>query len=144
LPTAIPTRPVSASGLDLAAAAAFLRHYVALLNYAYATGDTAPMLAASDKGCVGCGGTADYLKATNGRNGGLAGDYSDHLVAITDLFRSSDGRVGGNVSIRSGAYTQRLGGTAGPAPKKTHTEKWQFTLSAAKGNWVMYELQVAE
>jgi hypothetical protein len=130
--------------LELAAGEAFVRHYVALLNYAYATGDTASMLAVSDKGCVGCNGTAAYLKTTNGRNGGLTGDYADHLVAVTDLFRSSSGRVGGTAEIRSGNYTERVSPSATPEQKRAHTENWQFTLSPASGNWVMYELQVAE
>jgi hypothetical protein len=140
----IPTRPAAASGLQLAAAEAFLGHYVDLLNYAYSTGDTAPVLAASDKGCVGCNGTAQYLKVTNGRNGGLAGDYADHLVAVTDLFRGTGGHVGGTVAIRSGNYTERVSPSAAPTQKKAHSESWQFTLAPANGNWVMFELQVAE
>lgn len=144
VPTEVPARPAAATGLELGAAESFLGHYVALLNYAYATGDTAPMLAASDKGCVGCSGTAQYLKVTNGRNGGLTGDYADHLAAVTDLFRGTGGKVGGTVSIRSGNYVERVGPTAAPTQKKAHTESWTFTLAPASGNWVMYELQVAE
>jgi len=142
LPTGAPTRPATANGLGLSAAESFVGHYVALLNYAYANGDTKPMLAASDKGCVGCKGTADYLNTTNGRNGGLTGDYADHLVAVKDLFRGSSGRVGGSLTVRSGNYTERVSPTAAPAQKKAHTETWQFTLSPTGGNWVMYEIQV--
>jgi hypothetical protein len=139
-----PERPAQAEGLTLSAAEAFLDHYVALLNFTYSTGDTQAVLAVSDKGCVGCKGTADYLKKTNGKNGGLAGDYADHLVNVKEIFRGSSGRVGGSAIVRSGNYTERSTPTAAPAQKKAHTETWQFTLSPNGNNWVMYEIQVAE
>jgi hypothetical protein len=128
----------------LSAAEEFLKHYVSLLNFAYATGDVAPLIAASDKGCVGCKGTAEYLLKTNGKNGGLSGDYADHLVAVKELFRGDSGRVGGSVTVRSGNYTERLTPTAKPVQKKARTEDWQFTLAPIGGDWVMYEIQVDE
>jgi hypothetical protein len=126
----------------MAAAEAFLSHYVGLLNFTYATGDTQALLAASDKGCVGCAGTADYLKKTNGKNGGLSGDYSDHLIEVKELFKGSSGRVGGSVTVRSGNYVERATPTSTPVQKRAHTETWQFTLAPSGANWVMYEIQV--
>ncbi len=143
-PTAAPTRPAAADGLSIAAGDAFLGHYLALLNYAYATGDTGPMLAASEKGCAGCKGTADYLTKVNGRNGGLSGDYADHLVEVKEIFKGTSGRLGGYLAVRSGNYTERLTPSASPTQKKAHTETWRFTLSAAGKSWVMYEIQVEQ
>ncbi|MEV8378601.1 DUF6318 family protein [Kribbella sp. NPDC056861] len=141
-PTAPPGRPSTADGLGLSAAEDFLKHYIDLLNFTYATGDTHPLLAASDKGCVGCQGTADYLLKTNARNGGLSGDYTDHLIDVKELFRGDSGRLGGSMTVRSGNYIERPTPSASPVPKQAHTETWQFTLAPAKGNWVMYEIQV--
>ncbi|TWD81521.1 hypothetical protein FB561_2637 [Kribbella amoyensis] len=139
-----PSRPGAAVGLAMPAAEAFVGYYVQLLNHAYATGDVDPLLAASDEGCLGCAGTADYLKTTNGSNGGLSGDYVDHLVAVDGLFTGSSGRVGGTVRIRTGDYTERTAPTAAPVRRRSSTQTWRFTLSAANGNWVMYEVEVEE
>ncbi|GAB2567721.1 DUF6318 family protein [Kribbella endophytica] len=136
-----PERPAPAEGLSLSAAEAFLGHYLALLNFAYATGDTTPLLAASDKGCVGCKGTADYLTKVNGRNGGLAGDYADRLVEVKEIFKGASGRIGGSLAVQSGNYVERSSPSASPVQKNAHTETWQFTLSAAGNAWVMYEIE---
>jgi hypothetical protein len=140
-PSTPPARPPAAEGLSLSAAEAFLGHYLALLNFAYTTGDTAPLLSASDKGCVGCKGTADYLAKVNGRNGGLSGDYADRLVDVKEIFKGASGRVGGSLTVQSGSYTERSTPSASPVQKKAHTETWQFTLSAAGKAWVMYEIE---
>lgn len=115
---------------------------MSLLNFTYTTGDVDPLLAASDKGCVGCKGTADYLLKTNARNGGLSGDYTDHLIAVKELFRGDSGRLGGSMTVRSGNYTERQTSSASPVQKPAHTETWQFTLAPVGGDWVMYEIQV--
>jgi uncharacterized protein DUF6318 len=143
-PSGPPDRPEAAKGLALSAAEAFVTHYVDLLNFAYATGDIQPLLSVSDRGCVGCNGTADYLRKTNGKNGGLTGDYKDRVMAVKELFRGASGRVGGSVVVRSGTYTERTAPTASPRQKPAHTETWQFTLSPVGGSWVMYEIQVEE
>jgi hypothetical protein len=59
LPTAPPGRPKAAAGGSLAAGKAFIGYYVNLLNYSYGTGDSSPLLTASDQGCVGCKAVAD-------------------------------------------------------------------------------------
>ncbi|WP_337926033.1 DUF6318 family protein [Kribbella italica] len=139
--SAPPDRPATAEGLSLSAAEAFLGHYLALLNFAYTTGDTSPLLAASDKGCVGCKGTADYLAKVNGKNGGLSGDYADRLVEVKEIFKGASGRIGGSLAVQSGNYVERSSPSASPVQKKAHTETWQFTLSAAGNAWVMYEIE---
>ncbi|HZX04888.1 DUF6318 family protein, partial [Kribbella sp.] len=121
LPTAPPIRPSAAAGATLAAGEAFIGHYVALLNYSYGTGDASPLMAASDKGCIGCKAVADYVKKINVRNGTLAGDYNDRLIDVKEIFRGSSGRLGGSAILKSGTYTERRtpGGT--PVPQRGGT-----------------------
>lgn len=143
-PTAPPTRPQSAMGPSLAAGEAFIGHYVALLNYAYTTGDTGPMLAASDKGCIGCKGVADYTKKYNASSGTLAGDYNDRLIDVKEIYRGKSGRLGGSATLKTGSYTERDSPSASPVPQGNLTGTMEFTLSPSGGNWVMYEMEIKE
>lgn len=72
-PTSTPERPKVADELTLSAAEAFVRHYIDLLNYASATGDSVPLLSASDGGCRQCRVYAKYVENVNGVNGRLTG-----------------------------------------------------------------------
>lgn len=141
-PAVPPTRPATAAGATLAAGEAFLGYYVALLNYSYATGDPAPFLAESDKGCVGCSGLADYVRKINAKNGTLEGDYTDHLVDVKEIYRGESGRLGGSASIKTGAYSERPSPGALPVPQESSTGSMEFTLSPSGGNWVMFEMQI--
>ena len=142
LPTVVPGRPAKAVGLSLAAGAAFIGYYIELLNYSYATGDTVPLLAESDKGCVGCKGIAEYTRKINVKNGSLEGDYADHLVAVKDIYRGQSGRLGGSAAIESGTYVERSSPEASPVPQESATATMKFTLSPSGGVWVMYEMEI--
>jgi hypothetical protein len=144
LPAAPPRRPSAAIGSSLAAGEAFIAHYVALLNYSYGTGDGAPLLAASDKGCIGCKAVADYVKKINVRNGTLAGDYNDRLIDVKEIFRGSSGRLGGSAILKSGSYTERKSPGGTPVPQGGTTGTMEFTLAPSGGNWIMYEMEIKE
>jgi hypothetical protein len=128
----------------LAAGEAFIAYYVDLLNYSYATGDPTPFLEASDKGCLGCQGVADYARKVNVKNGGIKGDYRDKLVAVKEIYRGESGRLGGSATIKSGTYEERLTPTASPVQQTSSAGTMEFTLSSNAGNWVMYEMQIEE
>jgi hypothetical protein len=145
VPVAEPAeRPTAATGLTLAAGESFIRYYIDLLNYSYMTGNSEYLLDASDKGCIGCKGIGDFATMSNGRNGGLSGDYKDHLVTVKEIFRGKSGRVGGSAQIRTGAYRERPSPSATPIPRSAATATMEFTLAASGGNWIMYELQIKE
>ena len=144
LPTSAPVRPVKAVGLSLAAGAAFIGYYVELLNYGYATGDTVPLLGEGDKGCEGCRGIADYSRKINVKNGGLEGDYADHLVAVKEIYQGEGGRLGGSAAVKAGTYVERSSPGASPVPQASGTGTMQFTLSPSGGNWAMYEMEIKE
>jgi hypothetical protein len=143
-PIALPTRPGNATGLTLAAAEAFVGYYVSLQNYAYTTGDPQYLLAESDQGCLGCKGISDFVKLSNGRNGGLSGDYLDHLVSVKEVVRGSAGKVGGSAELRTGAYRERPSPSASPVSRSAGSATMDFTLSPAGSNWVMYEMEINE
>ncbi|WBQ04604.1 DUF6318 family protein [Kribbella sp. CA-293567] len=143
-PTAPPERPDTATGLTLASAEAFIGYFVSLQNYAYATGDVQYLLAASDKGCLGCKGITDYLKVSNGSNGGLSGDYLDRLVEVKEIVKAGNGKVAGTAKVSTGAYTERLSPSATPVARPAASATLAFTLSPSGNNWLMYEMEINE
>lgn len=67
-PTPPPLPPLAANPDDVGAAA-FVRHWFDLANYAYATGDTAPLKSASEADCQACSdiiGTIDEQHSDGG------------------------------------------------------------------------------
>ncbi len=141
-PTGPPARPSAARGTSLAAGEAFIGFYVSLMNYSSETGDTAPMLAESDKGCIGCKGITDFARKVNARNGGLTGDYKDRLTTVKEIFRGTGGKAGGSATLKSGVYVERTLPTAAPLSHTPSTGTMEFTLLARDENWVMYEMQI--
>ena len=59
-----PVLPAEAREQTAAGAIAFARHYFAVVDYAYATGDTAPLAAVSDPACRPCAGVKDMIDTT--------------------------------------------------------------------------------
>lgn len=138
----VPERPSTATGLSLAAGELFIGHYIDLINHSYTTGDPGPLLAASDKGCIGCREIGDFVKISNARNGGLTGYYKDRLTTVKELFRGTNGRLGGSAAIRTGAFRERPTRSASPVPRPASKATLEFTLLPAGGNWVMYEMEI--
>ena len=58
-----PVMPPEADAQTAAGAMAFVRHYFAVVDYAYATGDTTPLAAVSDPECSPCSGVKDMVDA---------------------------------------------------------------------------------
>jgi hypothetical protein len=143
-PSAAPERPKAAEGATLAAAEAFIRYYSDLMNYAADTGDTSPMLSASEAGCETCQTYADFVKVSNAANGLLTGDYREHLKKVSELSRGQGGHLGGSAVVTVGAYVSRQTRSATPFQSKATTYSRQFALSPQDGNWVMFEMKQDE
>jgi hypothetical protein len=60
----VPVLPPEAAAQTAAGAIAFVRHYFAVVDYAYATSDTAPLAAVSDPACRPCAGVKDMIDTT--------------------------------------------------------------------------------
>ncbi|WP_344112215.1 DUF6318 family protein [Kribbella alba] len=141
-PSGPPVRPTTAEGLTLSAAEAFYRHYVDLMNYASQTGETAPLLAASESGCERCKEYASFVAKVNEANGGLTGDYRERVKEVSELVRGSSGRVGGSAIVTVGNYTTKATPTTKPIVSKAAEYTEQIALSPSGSNWVMYELKL--
>ncbi|MEV5964631.1 DUF6318 family protein [Kribbella sp. NPDC051952] len=144
IPSAPPTRPVEATGVTLAAAEKFVAYYVSLQNYAYATGDAQNFMAESDKGCIGCKAISDFVKFSNGSNGGLSGDYLDKLTSVSQIALGNGGKASGSAELQTGTYVEIPTPSAKPVTRPKASAVMNFTLSTQDNNWVMYELEINE
>ena len=83
-----PTMPPEARGTSRAAAEAFARHYVDLINYAMHSGDTSPMRRAAQRACSGCNVIAEAIDDVYGGSGRVVG--GDWLVRSVTSTGTSD------------------------------------------------------
>jgi hypothetical protein len=137
-----PERPEAAYGLTLAAAELFIRHYVDLMNYAAATGDTTAMRSVSAKGCVGCGKYYASVEQVNEQDGGLIGDYRERVVEVTELTRTGHEKVSAATNVTVGSYTARQSPSATPVVIKASPYTEEMVLAADGGNWQMFEMEL--
>jgi hypothetical protein len=144
MPSGPPARPANANGLTLAAAAQFVHYYNTLLNYAAETGDTAPLLGASDAGCENCKSYASFVAQANVANSLLKGDFRERITDVPELYRGDSGRVGGAAIVTVGAYVSQKSKTATPRNIPAAKYRREFALSPQAGNWVMYEMKLVK
>jgi len=69
-----PTLPAGAKGTSEAAAKALVRHYIDVLNYAAATGDTSRLAALSEPDCESCTSIRRNIDSIYGADGELRGE----------------------------------------------------------------------
>lgn len=85
-----PTLPPEAEGTSTAAAKAFVRHYVDVINYAMATGDVRLLRALSDSRCKSCVAVVSNIR-TLYRSGGFLEGEGWELTQLGVLESTRDG-----------------------------------------------------
>jgi hypothetical protein len=68
-----PTLPAEAQGTSEAAARAFVRHWIDVLNYAGPAGDHDAIREISDRSCTACTAIADFIEQVSTRGGQIDG-----------------------------------------------------------------------
>ena len=136
---AAPVLPAEAREQTAAGAIAFVRHYFAVVDYAYATGDTAPLAAISDAECRPCAGIQEMIDSTI-RDGG---SYDTLTIEVSKL-TVPDGEPLGAIEVHM-IYS------AGEAIKLNSNGKEVHRLASASdehvrvilvpfnANWRMYD-----
>lgn len=72
-PTGAPVLPEAATQNTKAGAIAFVKHYIELINYAQATGDTAALAAVDSKACKSCANARNHLDQIYAAGGHITG-----------------------------------------------------------------------
>jgi hypothetical protein len=71
---AAPTLPAEARGTSQAAAKAFVRHYIALMNHAVATGESTALSDANDPECSSCAAVIERVDSVYRAGGSIRSD----------------------------------------------------------------------
>jgi hypothetical protein len=136
---AAPTLPADAQGISEAAAKAFVRHWIDVLNYAGQSGDHHAIREVSGSSCTACAAIADFIEQINANGGQIDGDgWAVRDVKVVDLAPGKSATIDVltwvNVQhVRSSAESevQRF-----PGGRRLKT----FWLASRDSNWVVTRL----
>ena len=134
-----PVLPAEAREQTAAGAIAFVRHYFAVVDYAYATGDTAPLAAVSDPYCLPCAAIKNMIDTTF-----ADGDsYNRSVFQLTDL-SVPDGEPLGAIEVHvrysaSGAIRLDPKGKEISKLEPAISELLRVVLVPVESGWQMYD-----
>ena len=139
-PTATPpTLPAAAKGTSEASAKAFVRHWVATLNYAGETGDTTTLRLASDKDCTSCQGVISKIDDVYSADGYFKGDgWSIATMKYQPLQPPKRPVLTVGVNIASQTVVERAG--AEPTGFDGGKRSMTFRLAFSDRDWRVMQL----
>jgi hypothetical protein len=130
-----PAMPAEATGTSRAAAKAFVRHYIDMVNYAMATGDTGPLVQSSAEDCESCSAVAENISSLY-RSGGRLEGKGWRVADLMILQKSSqdDAVVQVGVSVRP---QKRFSGEPDATPErfKGGRQAMTFFLTRVSSGW---------
>ena len=132
-PTATPPPlPEAATQETPEGAAAFVDHYLAVLNYAAHTGDTEPLESLSEQDCSGCRDYAEHFAERAEAGGSLeGGDFRAGQITVKPY--GSDTSLVTELKISSGTVVETEGSPATSFGESTETVTFVATYS--EGKW---------
>ena len=139
-PTAtVPSMPAEATQKTVGGAAAFVKHYVDVLNYASNTGDVKELQKLSDPKCEGCNTYIDLFKRTYE----AGGYYKDAEWSLSDLeatHQDSTLVVFAAAHVPGGRF--KTSSSAAEKRGKTEDPDLAFEPSLTNGNWSLRSLSL--
>jgi len=110
-----PTLPAEAKGKSAASAKAFVRYWVAVLNYSGPAGDTRDLRSLSAQRCIDCDAIADFIEQVSGAGGAITGKgWTVRNVRIID----GAGTNGPTLDALVDVSPQRVIPKAGAKPRR--------------------------
>jgi hypothetical protein len=141
--TAAPSMPPEAEGTSKAAAKAFVRHYVDLVNYAMKSGDTRQLSDLSASTCQACRAITDRIDEVYDNGGRLEG-RGWRVDALT--YYAHAGGPGERLvaaGIRIAPQTAYLPSTR-PSPSRASRGNLDFTLARESTGWRVVVLEATQ
>lgn len=137
-----PTMPAQAKENTDEGAAAFVKYYIDVLNYASNTGQVEDLSGLSSPQCQGCNGYIKLYRDTY-KAGGYFKDSDWSLGALDVRFEDSRAVVFGTVTSPAGTYAET--GSAAPQPGNPTDSDLTFIVTRSAGKWSLdtMELQAA-
>jgi hypothetical protein len=137
-----PSLPAEASGTSPAAAKAFVRHWIAAMNYAGKTGDVDPLRTASSSACVACQAVIKSIAAVYAAGGHYEGDgWRIDTAKYQPLQPRRRPVLAVGVTIARQEVVERRG--AEPQRFEGGKRSVTFRLIRVDGAWVLRELEQA-
>jgi hypothetical protein len=131
-----PTMPAEAKGTGPEAAKAFVRHFIATLNYAQTTGDTSTLRQLYGALCSFCEGVSDGLDRVQSHGGSIKTDG----WSVRRLRASQGGTtVIALVRVAPQVVVMRQGGKPERFDGQEHGRR-KFDLQASHGQWTVTNL----
>lgn len=138
-----PTIPAAATkGLTVTSAEAFARFYLAASDYMVATGDGRLVRQWADKACVACAGLATKYEQLYRAGGSVTGDSRTRILQVANVRLIRDDTAAVLIRGREGRQVETPRSGAKPTTYPGDAVTWDFTLAAASGHWVMYQMEL--
>ena len=141
-PTA-PTLPAEARGTSTASAKAFVRHYVAAVNFAMVSGDTSALTDLSLPSCSTCQAIATRIEEVYGQGGRLSGE--GWAITTLRLVHRADKR---NMLVAAGIeispQVMYLSPSASPSHSARSRGNLDFWLASTSGEWLVKNLEATQ
>ena len=124
-PTAtVPSMPAEATEKTVGGAAAFVKHYVALLNYSSDTGDVAALSEATDPACEGCHAYVSLYRSTYA-DGGYLRDPGWTVTKIDPEIQNKKLIVFLSVNAPGGTFKEKSGSPV----QESRDEKYNLVIT---------------
>jgi hypothetical protein len=137
---AAPTLPAEAQGTSKAAAKAFVRHWIDVLNYSAESGDTNTLRELSDSRCAACAGAIQSIDEVYSAGGAMHGDG----WSVLDLkYQPLQPRHEPVVAVGLRIAPQRVIPASGKESRrfKGGARTMSFYLKRQRGAWVVVQLE---
>jgi hypothetical protein len=141
--TAAPTLPAEAQGTSKAAAKAFVRHWIDVLNYAMSTGDTAGLVELADRSCSTCEAIADRIEDVYAGGGHLEGTgWRIRTLSYLEGENSKSPLVSAGIEIAPQAAYASAEATPSQSPRsRGHLD---FSLDWRPTGWKVLRLEATQ
>jgi hypothetical protein len=136
---AAPTLPAEARGTSQAAAKAFVRHWIDVLNYAGTSGDHDALRQVSDSSCTACTAIADFIEKVNVSGGRIDGKgWAARDVKVVSL----DPGKSATVDVLTRVHVQHVRESANSEVQRFLGGRRlkTFWLTTSDANWVVSRL----
>jgi hypothetical protein len=138
-----PTLPAEAKGASEAAAKAFVRHYVASVNYAMATGDTQGVARLAKSSCTTCTAVVERIHAVYQGGGRLKG-AGWKILSLAHVSAGSHRTAFISVGIEISPQVAYAGESAPPSHSPRSRGNLDFVLSWTVNRWVVERLEATQ
>ncbi|MBO1266660.1 DUF6318 family protein [Arthrobacter cavernae] len=137
----LPVLPDSAKAHTKEGLQAFMKHWVALLSYAYETGDTKPLFEVTGTHCQTCNDIKVTMDDTYSNGGWVSGGSVAYVSADTSLVKNQYGQFYGPLSFeQSGMEYRKADGSVSTAIPGKGPRSLLFLVVESEAGWTLADV----